>query len=135
MADASSSTAGPTRGSNVCDRFDLDEGAAREARDLHRRPRRRAIADVLRVHLVHAREVAQVHEEDRGLDEIVEAAPGRLEDRPEVRHALLGLLGDTRPGELAGLETDSELTGDEDEIPDTDRLVVGRSLERARRTI
>src|SRR4029077_10021952 len=131
MADASWSTAGPTRGSNVCDRFDLDESAAREGRDLHRRPRRRAIADVLRVHLVHAREVAQVREEDGGLDELVEAAACRLENRPEVRHDLLGLLGDARSGQLAGPEVDSELAGDEDEISDPDRLVVRRSLERA----
>ena len=39
------------------------------------------------------------------------AAPGRLEYRPEVRHDLLRLLGDTRPGKLAGLEADSELAG------------------------
>ena len=39
----------------------------------------------LRVHLVHRGEVAEVHEEDGRLDELVEPASRRLEDRTEVR--------------------------------------------------
>ena len=49
-----------------------------------------------------------------------------------VPHHLLGLLRDGLARELTRLEHDPELAGDEDEIADPDRLVVGRALERAR---
>ena len=63
-------------------------------------------------------------QEHRGLDELVETASRRLEDRAEVRHDLLRLLGDASARERSRLEADPELAGDEDEISDPDRLVV-----------
>ena len=54
------------------DGFDLDERSRRELRDLDRRARRRPVADVRRVDAVHALEVAEVLEEHRRLDELVE---------------------------------------------------------------
>ena len=38
-------------------------------------------------------------------------------------------------GERAGLERDPELTGDEHEVADADRLVVRRALERPGRAV
>src|SRR6478735_2954131 len=73
------------------DRLDLDERARRELRDLDRRACRRRRSDVLRVHLVHAREVVEALEEDGRLDELVERASRRLEDRAQVLEDLLGL--------------------------------------------
>ena len=46
--------------------------------------RRRAVADVRGVHLVHRSEVVQALQEDGRLHEAVEAAAGLLEDRAEV---------------------------------------------------
>src|SRR5881396_3510183 len=66
-----------------CDRLDLDARPGRQLRDLDRRARGRRVADVLRVHLVHAGEVVQALQEDRRLDEPVERAPRLLQDRPQ----------------------------------------------------
>src|SRR5947199_10219778 len=71
-----------------CDRLDLDERAGGQLRDLDGGARRRRVADVLDVHLVHARKVVQVLEEDGRLDEPAERAARRLEDRAPVREGL-----------------------------------------------
>ena len=81
------------------------------------------------------REVGEIDEEDRRLQEVVETAPRRFEDRGEVPHDLLGLLLHGRPGELARLERDPELTRDEHEVTDADRLVVRGALEGPGRAI
>src|SRR5438477_8986509 len=77
-----------------CDRLDLDERAGGELRDLDGGARRRPVADVLDVDLVHAREVGQVLQEDGRLDEPVERGARGLEDRTEVGEDLLGLIAD-----------------------------------------
>src|SRR5205085_2873067 len=76
------------------DRLDLDERARRQFRDLDRRAGRRRRADVLRVHLVHPREVVEVLQEHGRLHEPVERASRLLEDRAQVREHLLRLLAD-----------------------------------------
>ena len=69
---------------------------------------------MLRVDLVHSLEVVEVLEEDRRLDEPVEAGARLLEDRLQVREDLLGLLLDpARDRGVARLQ--AELPGDEDE--------------------
>src|SRR5690349_3388924 len=66
------------------DRLDLHERAGRQLRHLDRRARRRAVAHVPRVDLVHAREVVEVLEEDGRLHEPVERTARLLEDRRQV---------------------------------------------------
>jgi len=48
-------------GSDVRDSLYLDERAAGETGDLHGRSRRRAVADVRRVDVVHGGEVPEIH--------------------------------------------------------------------------
>jgi hypothetical protein len=76
------------------DRFDLDARAARKRCDLDRRARRRAVADVRGVDLVHPLEVAEIGEENGRLDELVETAARLFEDRPQVGEDLLRLFLD-----------------------------------------
>src|SRR3990172_5707859 len=121
-----------TRLLDVRDRLDLDAGAGRELCDADGRAGRRAVAHVACVDAVHAGEVREIDEEHRRLDEPVEAAPGRLEDRGHVPHDPVGLLLDRRARELARREIDADLPGAEDKVADPYRLVVGRSLERRR---
>src|SRR5262249_46749710 len=114
------------------DRLDLDERAARERADADRGPSGRRVPDMAAVDLVHAGKVSEVEEEDSRLDELVQAAAGALEDRAQVLHDLLGLLLHRRPCELPGGELNPELSGDEDEVSDADRLVVGGTLKGTR---
>ena len=85
-----------------------------------------------RVHLVHGGEVVEVLQEDRRLDEILDGASRRLENRRQVTQGLLGLLGDV-PLDHRVTRFDTELAGDEDELADPDRLVVRGALKRCRR--
>ena len=97
------------------DRLDLDQRARGQLRDLDRRARRRRVADVPRVDLVHAGEVVEVLEKDRRLHEPVERRARGLEDRAQVREHLLGLLGDPARDELLRAGPQRELARDEDE--------------------
>src|SRR5690349_6992209 len=112
------------------DGVDLDLGAGGQRGDLDRRAGRRLRADVLRVHLVHRGEVAEVRQVDRRLHEPVEAAAGLLEDRSQVREHLLGLLLDRVAHDLRVVGPQGELPRDEDEVAGADRLRVRRALER-----
>ena len=87
------------------------------------------------VHLVHRREVVEALQEDRRLRELVQAAPRLLQDRAQILHRLLGLLGDAAADHPAPVGGEAELAGDEDEAADLDGLVVRRSLERSGRTL
>src|SRR5437762_11849263 len=70
-SSASDSTYASTR-LDECDRLDLDQRSRRKLRHLDRGARGRRVADVLRVHLVHAGEVVQSLQEHRRLHEPVE---------------------------------------------------------------
>src|SRR5206468_378099 len=115
-APASRTTTSPR--SDVRDRLDLHERAARKRADADRGASRGRVADVAGVHLVHAGEVVEIEEEYRRLREPVETASGGFEDRAQIPHDLLRLLLHGRPGELSRRELDSELTRDEDEVAD-----------------
>jgi hypothetical protein len=82
------------------DGLDLDERAGRKPGHLDGRAGRRLVAHVLLVHLVHRREVVEVLQEHRRLDEPVETRARRLEDRAEVRQHQLGLVGDVVADDL-----------------------------------
>src|SRR5213592_337117 len=69
---------------SVGDDFDLDQRARRQRANLERRPSRKRLADLPSVNLVHLGEVAKIGEENRRLDDVREARPGRLEDRGQV---------------------------------------------------
>jgi hypothetical protein len=71
---------------------------------------------VTRVHLVHPREIAEVGQVDRGLDEALETAPRRLQDRLEIREDLLGLLLDRVADDLTVIRPQRQLARGEDEI-------------------
>src|SRR5436190_6191892 len=103
------------------DRFDLDLRARRQGGNLNRCARRRLLTDVARVDLVHRREVAEVREVDRRLDEAIEPAAGRLEDRAQVREHLLGLLPDPA-ADLRVTRPQPKLARHEDESRRLDRL-------------
>src|SRR5262249_29154523 len=76
-------------------------------------------------------EVAQV---DRRLHDPLEPAPGRLEDRLQVREDLLGLLGDLVRDQVVRAGVKGDLPGDEDEAAGPDRLRVRCALKgRGRR--
>ena len=103
-----------------------------QRRDLDRGARGRTVADVARIDLVHRGEVAEILEEDRRLDELLEPAARLLEDRAQVLEHLLGLLCDSRADHLLLARPQPELPGDEDEPAGLHRLVVRRALERRR---
>src|SRR4051794_20775639 len=86
--------------SDESDRLDLDERAGRQLRDFDSRPRRRGSADMFRVHLVHAREVVEVLQEDGRLHQLIERATRLLEDRAQVCEDLLRLRADLAARQL-----------------------------------
>src|SRR5205814_9103974 len=92
-----------------CDRLDLDERAGGKLHDLDGGARRRRVADVLDVNLVHAREVVQVLQEDSCHGEAVERAARRLEDRPQVGEDLLRLTADLVGDHLRVVRPQGEL--------------------------
>src|SRR5581483_4990487 len=67
------------------------------------------------------------------LHDPVDARPGGLEHRAQVREHLLRLLGDASRHELRRTGPQPDLPGDEDEPVRLDRLRVRRALERRRR--
>ena len=85
---------------------------------------------MLRVDLVHAGEVGQVLQEDGGLHEVRERRARSLEDRPQVREHLLGLLRDVARDELLLARAERQLARDEHEPVRLDRLRVRCALER-----
>src|SRR3712207_4054959 len=89
-------------GLEVRDRVDLDQSAAGEGSHLYRRACGRPIADAGAVHGVQLLEVSEVGQEDRHLEEVLEARAGLLEDRLQVVERLLGLLGDSALDGRAG---------------------------------
>jgi hypothetical protein len=92
------------------DRLDLHERAARQRRHLHRRTRRRRCREALAVDLVDRREVFQIDEVNRRLDDAIERAACRGEHRAQVLHDPLGLRADI-PGadQLAALRIERDL--------------------------
>src|SRR5947209_16313531 len=82
------------------DRLDLDKRARRQLRHFDSGPRGRALTDVLRVDLVHPREVVEVLQEHRRLHEVVERRPRRFEYRAQVGEDLLGLRADIAGAQL-----------------------------------
>src|SRR5437763_6087286 len=121
--------------SDESNRLDLDERARRQLRYLDRRAGRRGCADVLRIHLVHPREVVEVLQEHGLLHEPVERASRLLEDRAQVREHLLRLLADRSALQLLVAGLQRELAGHEEEAACFDRLRVRRSLERRGRCL
>src|SRR6266516_1775355 len=121
--------------SDECDRLDLDERPGRQPGDLDRRARRRRVAHVLRVHLVHPREVVQVLQEDRRLHEPLEGRARLLQYLAQVREDLLRLRADVSTEQVVLARSQRQLPGDEDEAAGLDRLRVRRPLERRRRCL
>ena len=93
------------------------------------------MAHVAGVDLVHAGEVTEVGEVHGRLDQAVEAAARLIEDRPQVREDLLGLLLDRLAGDLRVIGPQRELPRDEHQPTGADRLRVGRALKRRRRRL
>src|SRR5215211_6276414 len=110
--------------------LNLDEGAGWQRRHFDGGTRWRLSANVAGVDLVHASEVGEVDEEDGGLDQTVEPAARRLQDRAEVGEDLFGLLLNRGAGKVGGAGPERELTGDEDETAGLDRLGIRSTLER-----
>src|SRR6186997_1222516 len=108
--------------SDRCHRLDLDARPLRQLANGERAARREWLRDDALVDDVHARPVADVYEEHRGLDEAVETGARSLEDRGEVGEDALRLSRGVVGHELAGRGVEPELPGDEDEVAGTDGL-------------
>ncbi len=107
----------------ACDRLDLDQGAARQGGHLDGAAGRRGLDDVPGVDGVDRREVGQVGQEDRGLDDVGQRHAGGREDRLQVDQRPLRLVVDAVE-QLAGGRVQPELAGAEDEAVDGDGLAV-----------
>ena len=80
--------------------------------------------EVLCVHLVESGKIAHVRQEAGGLDDLVKAAAGSLEDGANVLAALLSLSSDAlADGAVSGVHRD--LTGGNDQVADHKTLRVG----------
>ena len=74
--------------------------------------------------LIHAREVLRVAQDEGGADDLVQRAPGRLQDRRQVLQALARLLLDGGADKLSGGRVDASLTGHKHQSRGLDRLAV-----------
>src|SRR5918993_3600238 len=105
------------------DGLDLDQAPLGQGRDLDRRARGRRVRHEAAVHGVHRREVADVREEDRGLDDVGPGETGRVQHGSEVAQRSLGLRLDALH-ELAGRRVQPQLAAAEQEPVDGDGLAV-----------
>ena len=78
------------------------------------------------------REVRHVGEEDRDLDDSVEARPAGLEDAREVAEHLLGLGVEVADADHVPVLVERGLAGDDDEVSDAEALREEIGLERIR---
>jgi hypothetical protein len=69
--------------------------------------------EVLRIRLVHLREVGKIREEDGGLHQIVEAPPCGFEHRLEAQHHAIRLRRDVSLHELAARRVEGKLPREE----------------------
>src|SRR5208282_2554536 len=114
------------------DCFDLDAGAARERRDLHRGAGRIGRLEMLAVDAIDHFEVGQVDQINRGLYDVIEAGARGVQNLTYIFHHAPGLDLDPTRGQLAGARVQSDLAGAKDQAVVVDRLRV-RSDRRRRR--
>src|SRR5882724_2523604 len=105
--------------------FDLHLHAFGQAADGDSRAGGPVTAEGLGIDLVHGAEVSHVGEEDGGFHHPVEAAPGRLQNGPEVLHHSRSLLRDPTGDYVAGRRVDRDLARRKDEAAGDDALAVG----------
>ncbi len=98
---------------NHCNRVDLDADVTRQACHLHRGASGRRVHYVARVHGIHRREIVQVGQENRGADHVFPAHAGRLQQRADVAHRLIGLRREVAVHDLPGAGIQRDLTRDE----------------------
>src|SRR5688572_4465483 len=96
------------------DALDLDAGIERQPRRLDRRARRRRRGEPLAVGLVDRGEVAEVGDEDRGLDDVAEPGAGGGEHGADVVERAPGQRADVTLDHLAGRRIDRDLPRAED---------------------
>ena len=104
---------------------DLDRGADRQRRHLHRGARRAVVAHRLAVDRVELAEVAEVGEEDRRLHHPIEVDAGVAQDRAQVGEHLARLGLEAARHQLAGRRVEAHLPAGEEPAVETDRLRVG----------
>src|SRR4051812_44716650 len=103
----------------------------RQRRDPDRRSGRSVVAHRLDVDLVERREVGDVEQEDRHLDDVAEVRPRRLEHHGEVREDLTGLAADVRTRELATRGIDPCQPANRDPLADLRDMAVRPEWDRA----
>src|SRR3989475_12810 len=119
------SAAGSGRASPLgSDALDLDPQPTRQRRDADRRARGPVVAELLRVDLVHGREVAHVGEEHGRLEHMREIRARRREDGREVVEDPRRLDLHVALDGLARRGVEPDLAGAEDEVAAPDGLAV-----------
>ena len=106
------------------DDLDLHAGRARESGDLDGGSCREIASEILAVDFVHAGKFGEVREEDRALHDVCEGQSLVIEDALHVLQHAPGLVLDVAGDELSGGRVERNLTGAEEQVTDTDGVVV-----------
>src|SRR5688500_11219576 len=103
-------------------RIDLDARALGQRRYLNRCAGRWREREMRGVDLIDGREIRQVSQVNRRLDDRFEARAGGVQNRGEVLHHALGLLPNSVADELARLRVNPDLSAQEQPVTRADGL-------------
>ena len=104
--------------------LDFNPCALRQLRDLHCGSGRIFSTEILRVDLIHLREVIHIIHKAGRLDDLAQTASGFLQNCFEVREDLSGLRLDITFHQIAGCRIDRDLSRCDDQIADDVGLCV-----------
>ena len=107
------------------DDFDFDARSFGQTGDLHGRTRRRLLFKIRAVNFVHGLEIGEIHEEDCGLDDVVEGQAFGFQNRSDVFHDAPGLHIDAAGNDLAGFGVERDLSGAINGRSNADGLRIG----------
>jgi len=66
-----------------------------------------------------------IHQKDGGFQDVLKIPTGRLQDRLQVTHHLMGFIDEIGVVQLSGCGIDADLSGDVKQIAVSDSLIVG----------
>jgi len=106
------------------DDFNLHIRAFGQRGDLDRGTRGKIFREILRVNLVHAREIAEVRQEYRGFHDIGERQMLVVQNGFDVLQHAIRLRFDVAGNQVAVLGINRDLAGAEEQVADADGVIV-----------
>src|SRR5262252_8601107 len=120
----------PCAASGLDNEVDLDAGPKRQRGGPDRRAGGKGLTEILCIDAIHRGEVSHVREKHTGAHDVIETLAGRFENRREVLEDALRLCHNAPLDHLASGRVLADLTAEEEETIDFDRL--GKWADRRR---